>query len=285
MTLPPSARDEEASAFTRSGRTVRFDASRHPKFWRRVVDGAWEPSSFDAVATLTGPETHFIDIGAWIGPLTLFAAAGGSRVTAVEPDPKALEALRANLALNAFPDDRVEVVAAAVTPDGAATRLGFSPKSGGGDSLSSLLRFQDGPGFNVAGVSPEALLAKTTPNERVILKIDIEGGEYLIGEALAPLLTRADAVIVSWHRRFARGDRRGVARIARWFWTARRTTRLVDAAGPRRIRRIGGRRRFGAETLARLSRSMSGPLWPLRGDWLLLAPGGPSDRAFAAVRT
>ena len=69
------------------------------KFWNKFNAGTWEPETLDIIEEHTGPPVHFFDIGSWIGPTALHAAAQGASVTAVEADPRALEPLRRNIAL------------------------------------------------------------------------------------------------------------------------------------------------------------------------------------------
>ena len=54
-------------------------------FWARVAAGGWEPDSFALIDRFVTPGTTFVDIGAWIGPLTLYAASVACEVLAIEP--------------------------------------------------------------------------------------------------------------------------------------------------------------------------------------------------------
>jgi predicted nicotinamide N-methyase len=87
-----------------------------PTFWDRVEAGAWEPGTLLALQPLLGPGVLFLDIGAWVGPLSLFAAGMGARVIAVEADPRAEVQLRRNLAANPDFAHRVTVMARAAAP-------------------------------------------------------------------------------------------------------------------------------------------------------------------------
>ena len=76
----------------------------------------------------------FIDVGAWIGPMTLVAAACGARVVAYEPDPTAADELAANVALNPGFDVTVERVALWTS---TGTRQFRGGPAGLGESMSS----------------------------------------------------------------------------------------------------------------------------------------------------
>ena len=93
-------------------------------FWRRVTDGKWEPDSFDVLRRLLTPDSTFVDIGAWIGPLTLYGAHLAGHCYAVEPDPRAWATLTANIALNSDLSDRIGVHSVAVAEFEGTESLG-----------------------------------------------------------------------------------------------------------------------------------------------------------------
>jgi hypothetical protein len=64
-------------------------------FWKSVERGEWEPYTFSVLDRFVTPETTVIDIGAWIGPVTLYAAKTAKHVFAIEPDPVAFKELSA----------------------------------------------------------------------------------------------------------------------------------------------------------------------------------------------
>ena len=69
-------------------------------FWSRVMSGEWEPNTFLLIDTVTSPGDVVVDIGAWIGPITLYAAAAGRIVHAIEPVPANIMKVRANISAN-----------------------------------------------------------------------------------------------------------------------------------------------------------------------------------------
>ena len=95
------------------GRTIRV-ADEQPTFWERVAGGRWEPGTLAAIDRLVDRRTTFLDLGAWVGPTTLYAAAVARRVIAVEADPAALDQLQRNLAVNPDLAQRIEVVPRAI---------------------------------------------------------------------------------------------------------------------------------------------------------------------------
>lgn len=156
-----------------------------------------------------------LDIGAWVGPTALFSAALGASVVAVEADPAAQE--RFNLAANPALAERIVLIRAAATPDGSPIRLGAARKRG--DSMSSALLTAAADTWDCPGVSPQALLDAATvrPERGLVVKIDIEGGEYVLVPALAPLLPACTrAVLLAVHPRIleAAGEGSGDGREA-----------------------------------------------------------------------
>jgi FkbM family methyltransferase len=217
-------------------------------FWAKLDRGKWERGTLDALDRHVRPGVEVLDIGAWVGPVTLYAAArGAARVIAVEADPAAAAALRDNLALNPDLAERVTVVERAVAPAPGVVRLGARRKRG--DSMSSVL-LGAGPGaWTAPGVTPAELLDMLTPGAPAFVKIDVEGAEYGLADALAPLAGRpTTATLLSFHPQFAAPDR------PRWRRTFRLTRRLLNPFAGAQVWRAsdgGLRRAWLAEALIR----------------------------------
>src|SRR6185436_7919719 len=91
---------------------------------------------------LAGPGRRFVDIGAWMGPTTLFAASKGSECWSFEPDPVAFARLQANVDANNGLRDRIHLQNKAVTPDGTPIQL-FTRYAFGDSGSSILARVKD----------------------------------------------------------------------------------------------------------------------------------------------
>ncbi|MGY1776784.1 FkbM family methyltransferase [Geodermatophilus sp. SYSU D00804] len=185
-------------------------------FWRRVCSGDWEPDSFAVLESLLEPGGTFVDVGAWIGPLSLYAAARGISCHSVEPDPTARTVLLANLARNPELAGHVTVDPVAVAECTGPARLGNITSVQGGDSMSSLL-FADGRvSWVVDGVRLEDLLTERAAGPVALLKMDIEGAEVEVLSGSAPFLARSrPPLFLSVHARF-------------WPDPLARMTRLLD---------------------------------------------------------
>lgn len=152
------------------------------KFWRNI--STWESSTLSFVKRHTKTGLIFVDIGAWIGPITLLAARRGARVISVEPDPVAFSALQQNLLLN---DLSADLICGALHTEEHGLTL-YEGRNGFGDSMSSSLKYTIGKKITVPTLTTSHLLEKFTPSEhKIVLKVDIEGHEYVVGESIAKL--------------------------------------------------------------------------------------------------
>jgi FkbM family methyltransferase len=177
-----------------AGRDVAVGSGRD-WFWGTVENGEWEPATLGVLAVLCRPGVRLADIGAWIGPVTLYAAAAGAEVHAYEPDPAALGELRDNLELN---PDLASLVT--VHPYGLAATDGAAALSSGelGDSGASLVR----TGAATATVEVRDIRGELAGDlgQCDVVKIDIEGAEYTVVPLLLDHLRRArPTLLLSLH--------------------------------------------------------------------------------------
>lgn len=161
------------------------------QFWTRWLPAGWEQDTFDFVDEFVSEGTTFIDIGTWIGPISLYAAAHGARVISLEPDPVAHPSLVANVALNreSLPGS-VEVLQQAFDARPGTVKI-YGNHKGFGTSGSS----STGTGWRSVTVPACTVddlveMAGDGPN---VLKVDIEAHEYLCGPELARLRTALGA--------------------------------------------------------------------------------------------
>jgi FkbM family methyltransferase len=185
-------------------------------FWARVAAGDWEPDSFGVIDRLVAPGTTFVDLGAWIGPLTLYAAFVAGSVEAVEPDPVARATLQANIELNPRLADRIRVHAVAIGDRSGLARLGNITSASGGDSMSSLLYENARTSWAVDCTTLDRFLAAIDGPPPSLIKIDTEGTEVeLLDAARDWLAATHPPLLLSVHARF-------------WPDPYPRLTRLVD---------------------------------------------------------
>lgn len=142
-----------------------------PDWWTTAPDG-WEPDLFDAIDRYVGPGVSVLDIGAWIGPVTLYCAAGGNAVYAVEPDPIAHRLLSNNVALNDFRPKPHVMECAVGFEDGP---LWLGPMQRLGDSQTSIYSTRNT--FSVSSYALPSLVALHGVGPPYFVKLDVEGAE------------------------------------------------------------------------------------------------------------
>ncbi len=173
-------------------------AEGYDNFWRKATAGRWEPATFEAIRRCVDADTVVLDIGAWIGPTVLYEARRARRVEAFEPDPKSAEMLRRNLALNPAEAAKVTVHEKAVWTEAGQRTMG-NPNAPG-DSMSSLLETAAPHAWTVDCIAADSLAALVEPEAKLFVKMDVEGAEYDILPALAPLFDRPQvAVLIAFH--------------------------------------------------------------------------------------
>ena len=190
------------------------------KWWFQNWLNKWELNTFHILnyyAPRYGREEYvqaddiekniYIDIGSWIGPTVLYAANFYSKVIAIEPDPVALHRFRQNLSVNKYSN--------IVVIDKALTNINGDIKFGGngelGNSESTMLVYNskyisecwggrwasEDRGCNiidVSGITMDSLIEtyNVNPSRIALIKMDIEGGEFILIPDLIPFLYNYD---------------------------------------------------------------------------------------------
>ncbi len=181
-----------AFGFELHGNTVDF-LDRYVYFF-----GVWEPNLSYWITQRLRPGDTFVDVGANIGYYTLLASrlvGADGRVVAVEASPRVFHRLERNLALNHTANVRAINVAVSDRP--GEIELYDGPISNSGKT--SILRASGRPRSGTIHAAP--LAAILTDHEFAsarIIKIDVEGAEWLVVSGLADVLgrTRFDAEFV-----------------------------------------------------------------------------------------
>jgi FkbM family methyltransferase len=208
-----------------SGRTYTVTAARAASadFWTAAANGRWEDETFRFLDAATAePGAVLVDVGAWIGPVALYASPNVAKVLALEPDPVAHGELTANVAANA---PNVEVWNAAI--DNAPGELKLFVGDGLGNSETSSIG--QGEAITVKTVTFDDL-SKAAGDARTILKVDIEGHEYRVMEKLIGFAkARRAAVHLSLHPRSYWNDaRKGLGFIGSRQATFAATWRFIE---------------------------------------------------------
>jgi FkbM family methyltransferase len=178
------------------------------EFWSDVDRQTWKTSSVAVIKNVLSASSKsiFLDIGAWIGPQTLFGANFAKQVFAVEPDPWAFSALNANLRLNPALESRtrifhecildksnpqVKMVGSADGSSRVADVVGDAGLRGGASwpvKCRSLKDFINQEGINTANLA--------------LISLDVSGLELDILSSMSSLLKGAEkpAILLSVHK-------------------------------------------------------------------------------------
>jgi FkbM family methyltransferase len=200
----------------------------HIGFWRDVARGRWEPGTFAFLREHLRPDSTFLDVGAWIGPVALAASPRCAKVYCFEPDPAAYRFLLWNLDLN-----EIRNVVPFHAALGSRTEIRtLSGREGAfGTSRSSLLGVAGAPEIGVQGWSWGDWLETVRPGRVDVIKLDVEGGELELLPAMAGYLrAKRPALHLSLHGELLpEGERR--PRIAEVLEAVRHYRAIQDEDG------------------------------------------------------
>lgn len=140
-----------------------------------MQDGTFEPEETSLFREQFQDADVFVDVGANIGFYTCLARTSGKHVIAVEPLPKNLDYLYANILANNWND--VEVF-----PVGLSERSGLAILYGGSSTGASLIGSWAGASQlfrRIISVSTlDILLGVRLARKKMLIKIDVEGAEH-----------------------------------------------------------------------------------------------------------
>lgn len=149
--------------------------------------GEFEPEETDLLQRGLASCDVFVDVGANIGFYVCLARRAGRQAVAIEPQPKNLKLLYRNLRANGYDD--VEVV-----PQGLADKPGASVLYGPSGTGASVI-----PGWAHQRTGYHSLISLTTldtvlqgrfSGKKLLIKIDVEGAEYLVLNGAQATLAR-----------------------------------------------------------------------------------------------
>ena len=142
-----------------------------------MQDGTFEPDETFLFKGLFQDADVFVDVGANIGFYTCLAQSAGKHVIAVEPLPKNLEYLYANILGNGWKD--IEVF-----PVGLSEGSGLATLYGGSSTGASLIGSWAGASqlfHRIISVSTlDILLGVRFTGKQLLIKIDVEGAEFSV---------------------------------------------------------------------------------------------------------
>ncbi|WP_420574464.1 FkbM family methyltransferase [Kordia sp.] len=170
-----------------------------------VQNGGWEEETFVILEKYSTKNKVYIDVGAWIGPTVLFAAKLYEKVVCFEPDPVALLTLEYNLLINDF--EHVILEKKALATHSGTIKFGGNWEMGNSESTilvndTSFLSKKPAEGqrgthksrteniIEVPSITIEKVIEThaINPDTIALIKMDIEGGEYIVLPAMKDFL-------------------------------------------------------------------------------------------------
>ena len=154
-----------------------------------------EPFVFDTYDKFLNKDKDFLDIGAWIGPNTLYGSILSRSVVSIEPDPVAFLFLEKNIEANKIKN--VSLINKAFT---SKSEVKIDKNVELDDSMTRVLECDIYGKESVAGIDMETLLSI---GDYSLMKIDIEGYESVVIPDFEETLIEANIpMILSFHTSF-----------------------------------------------------------------------------------
>jgi FkbM family methyltransferase len=169
-------------------------------FWDEFVKN-WEPHTFDVFRRYVQPGITVLDIGAWVGPTVLIAASlGAGRIVAVEANKTSYAELSRTVSFNVSLASKVNLINRCIHHAEGLIQFGNTDGSTSPSSAASVR----GTGMQVHTITLGALLENAILLDVAFIKIDIEGSEIHIAQAIARLANHPSlrAIYLSLHPPF-----------------------------------------------------------------------------------
>ena len=190
---------DKYSKITKNDETFFIQKSDpNANFWTNVYSG-WESETFDIFDSFLSPDRICIDIGAWVGTTSMYAARKSKKVISVEADGVSMPFLKENCKNNC--NNNVHFVHKAVySKSDQMINFGknvFLNNSKLNDSTSQI---GGADGYSIKTISFPDLVSEIDPNEISLIKVDIEGGEENILDDLFEFYSKYSVpMYISFH--------------------------------------------------------------------------------------
>jgi len=158
--------------------------SMHHDAMRR---GEFEPEETRLMQKALELSDAFVDVGANIGFYVCLARHAGKRVLAIEPQPKNLSLLRRNLSANDYGD--VEIATEGVSDAPGTARL-YGPSGTGASVIPGWAHQHSGYHLDIVLTTLDSLLSDKFAGQRLLIKVDVEGAEFMVLKGALATLAR-----------------------------------------------------------------------------------------------
>jgi FkbM family methyltransferase len=184
-----------------NGTEFTVDGSVFSPFWTDLNSGNWERETFEVIDYFVKDGSRTLDIGCWIGPISLYMAAKGARVYSIDPDPVAYKIFVENLDLNPALKFLINPFNIALSSKNQDVNL-FARQAYGYSSTSILKRTRDNlSNIKADGISLENFINSANLLYLDFIKMDIEGAEFDLLPDILPAIAKLGlpTLFVSFH--------------------------------------------------------------------------------------
>jgi len=174
---------------------------RYLRYWNAVMEGRWEPNTFDIFDKFIDSDHSFIDLGAWIGLTVLYGAHTSKHVYTAEPDHIALKYLKENFRMNRELSDKISLYEGVISDIDGSVMLS-SRKKDFGCSGSSIM-ITENESIGVPSLTFNSFIEKYDITDCNFIKMDIEGAEGVALPLMVDYLKEFKPVLyLSLHQKF-----------------------------------------------------------------------------------
>lgn len=184
--------------------TFRIDPGQNKDYWSHINAVDWEPHTFAIFDYFIDHHSVVLDVGAWSGVLTLYAANIAKAVHALDPDPVCYKELQTNINLNPDLSDKISTYPIAISNKEEVISLSARFQYGA-SSTSILQRNRDTErSREVTTVDLFSFINQEKINSIEFIKMDVEGAEFKILPTIGKALKKLDypTLYVSFHYDF-----------------------------------------------------------------------------------
>lgn len=174
----------------------------HHMFWKRLEKGEWEVNCINYLYKIIQEGQTIIDVGAWIGPCTLFFSElvkANGKVIAFDPDPVAFKILKENIKINNLSNVCAEKLL--ISNNNENVKLLSKSKFGG--SGSSIILKPEFKENKIEIIVNSITLDEYCKTHNIVpdgIKIDVEGAEKLVIEGCKEIINKYNPwVILEFH--------------------------------------------------------------------------------------